>query len=139
MSQSETEPQPDNQIVSGWKKFAFLACGGFFFLLGVLGAFLPVLPATPFLLLASYFFVRSSPRLNRALMRSRVIGPILKDYQVHGGVRPDVKIKAIVIVAIAVTVTILVSGYASWTSIAVVVLSAIGVYVIIRLPTARDN
>ena len=80
-----------------------------FFAVGVLGVFLPVLPATPFLLLTSYFLVRSSPRLNAALLRSRFFGPILKDWQVHGGVRRDVKIQAIVIVVIAVAASITVA------------------------------
>ncbi len=125
--------------VHGWKKLVLLSFAGVFFGLGVLGAFLPGLPATPFLLLTSYFLVRSSPRLNAALLRSRLFGRILIDWQVHGGVRPDVKVKAIVAVVIAVMLTIFLSGYSLLPTLTVILLAAIGITVILRLPSARQR
>jgi hypothetical protein len=116
----------------------FLSVAGVFFGLGVLGAILPVLPATPFLLLTSYFLVRSSPRLNAALLRSRFFGPILIDWQVHGGVRQDVKAKSIVVVVIAVALTILLSSFSWRATLIVMLLAAVGIVVILRLPTARQ-
>jgi uncharacterized membrane protein YbaN (DUF454 family) len=47
--------------------------------LGTLGIFLPGLPTTVFLLLASYCFARSSPRLNRLLLNHRHFGPFLEN------------------------------------------------------------
>ena len=49
--------------------------------LGVAGLFLPLLPTTPFLLLAAACYVRSSERHHRRLMESRVFGPILRDWE----------------------------------------------------------
>jgi uncharacterized membrane protein YbaN (DUF454 family) len=83
-----------------------MALAGLFFVLGALGAVLPVLPTTPFLLLTSYFLARSSPRLNRWLLASRFFGPILRDWQQLGGVRPDVKVKAVMIVLLAVSLSL---------------------------------
>ena len=125
-------------LAHGWKKLVLLSFAGVFFGLGVLGAFLPGLPATPFLLLTSHFLVRSSPRLNAALLRSRLFGPILIDWQVHGGVRLDVKVKAIVVAAIAVMLTIFLSGYSLLPTLTVILLAAIGITVILRLPSARQ-
>jgi len=45
--------------------------------LGVLGIILPLLPATPFLLLASACYVRGSERLNRRLMENKYLGPYI--------------------------------------------------------------
>ena len=135
ISSVDTPSRP--QRLRRWQKFIFLACGGFFFLLGVLGAVLPGLPATPFLLLTSYFLVRSSPRLNAALLKSRFFGPILVDWQEHGGMRADVKLQAIVFVALAVGATIYFANLTLVPALAIVGLAMVGVTVIARLPTAR--
>jgi uncharacterized membrane protein YbaN (DUF454 family) len=55
-------------------KFALTALGTIAVALGILGIFLPILPTTPFLLLASACFVRSSPRLHKKLMDSPLGG-----------------------------------------------------------------
>ncbi len=124
---------------SGWRRGLFLGCAGFFFVLGALGAFLPGLPATPFLLLTSYFLVRTSPRLNQRLLRSRWFGPILVDWQVHGGVRAAVKVKAVGFVVAAVALTIWLAGRSWSVSLAVVALALVGIFVILRLPPTRND
>ena len=51
--------------------------------LGTLGIFVPLLPTTPFLLLAAACFVRSSDRLHTWLLSHRVYGPIIRGYREH--------------------------------------------------------
>ena len=127
-----------SMVVSGWKKLLHLILAGFFLLLGILGALLPVLPTTPFLLLTSFFLVRSSPRLNEALLKSRFFGPILTDWQRHGGVRPNVKAQAVTVVVLVVGATLYFSELPNWGSGTVSALALIGITVILRLPTARE-
>lgn len=124
-------------VVQGWKRVGFLVSAAVFFVLGVAGAILPVLPATPFLLLTSYFLLRSSPRLNQRLLKSRLLGPILVDWQVRGGVRRDVKVKAVVIVIATIALTIFLSGYSPLTTAVVIALAGIGILVIWRLPSVE--
>ena len=126
-----------SSATSGLRRTAYLAFAALFFVLGMLGAVLPGIPATPFLLLTSYFLVRSSPRLNEALLRSRLFGPILTDWQIHGGVRHDVKIKAIVFVVLAVALTIYLSANSLLMTVATSTLAAIGITVIVKLPRAK--
>lgn len=121
----------------GWRWWLLAGLAGLTFVLAVLGAILPVLPATPFLLLTSYLLIRISPRLNRALLGSRLLGPILIDWQVHGGIRTHVRVQAIVIVLIAVGSTLMLSSAAPIPKIVVCVLATIGIGVVLRLPTAK--
>ena len=126
--------QPPEQVV-GWKRVAYVALAGVFFILGILGAIFPLLPATPFLLLTSYFLLRTSPELNRRLLRSKFFGPILSDWQHRGGVRRDVKVQAIVIVCLAVAISIYLSGASPIVAVITTVAAMVGIGVILRLPS----
>lgn len=63
--------------------------------LGTLGIFLPVLPTTPFVLLAASCFAASSPRLYARLIRNRHFGPFIENYRHGGGVPKKRKREAI--------------------------------------------
>ena len=54
--------------------------------LAVLGVFLPLLPTTPFLLLASACYVRSSERLHGWLMGNRMLGPYIRNFRERRGI-----------------------------------------------------
>ncbi|GHE63505.1 hypothetical protein GCM10019059_23950 [Camelimonas fluminis] len=62
-----------------------------FVALGLVGAALPVLPTTPFLILAAACFARSSPRLEAWLLNHRHFGPPLRDWRRHGAISPRAK------------------------------------------------
>ena len=116
------------------RRLIYFAVAGFFFVLAVLGAVLPGLPTTPFLLLTSYFLVRTSPQLNSALLRSRFFGPILRDWERHRGVRPHVKMQSVLLVVITLAVTLYFSRLTLPLKGVVLALGLIGILVILRLP-----
>lgn len=105
--------------------------------LGILGAFLPLLPTTPFLLLASYLFFRSSPTLYRKLYHSPVAGDLLKKWEREKGVSTFVKCGAIGVVACSVGLTLYFSGLYFPLKVMVVFLALIGIGVILSLPSPQ--
>lgn len=77
---------------------------GFYIVLGflcifmaALGILLPGLPATPFLLLASFAFARSSKRMHDWLINNKILGPILSDFLDRKGIRLNIKIYSIIV------------------------------------------
>jgi uncharacterized membrane protein YbaN (DUF454 family) len=115
-----------------------MALGCFFVGLGAVGAVLPVLPTTPFLLVAAFFFLRSSPRLYYWLLRSPLFGPFLRDWHQHRGVRLRVKVSAVAVMLAAIVASVF-WGNLSWPVLALLlVLAAVGLGVVLRLPVIRD-
>ena len=59
--------------------------------LGLIGIVLPILPTVPFMLLAAFFFARSSERLHNWLITHPIFGPPIVDWQSSGAINPRVK------------------------------------------------
>lgn len=69
----------------------WLATGGLFLGLGLLGVVLPVLPTTPFLLLAAGCFAKSSSRLHGWLVGHPVFGPPIRNWEENGAISRPAK------------------------------------------------
>ena len=69
--------------------------GLFALALGAIGVVLPLLPTTPFVLLASFAFAKASPRLQKMLQDHQVFGPILADWRAHGAIATRYKCLAL--------------------------------------------
>ena len=78
-------------------RLLFNILGTLCLLVGILGVILPLLPATPFLLLASACYVRGSPTLHRWLMRNRYLGTYITTIQERRGMPLQAKILTIVV------------------------------------------
>lgn len=128
-----------NPVVrTGWRRVVLVTLGLALVGMGYLGVLLPGLPTTPFLLAASYCFIRSSPRLHRWLRRSPVFGRILHDWEVHRGIRRPVKLFAILLVATVVTCSIVFSSLPPWVKVLIGCLAFVGITVILLVPTVGD-
>ncbi len=104
-------------------RYAYLTAGVIFVALGALGVPLPLLPTTPFLILAAACFARSSPRLHRWLYRQKVLGSMLRDWEERRCVTCQVKI-------VAVCSVIGFGGYAVLFSMPTMISKVIGVMLI---------
>lgn len=124
---------------TGLRRFVYVVLGVFFVGLAGLGVLLPGLPATPFVLLASYFFVRSSPRLHARLRNSRLFGGLLRDWEERRGVRWSVKLTAFLLIPTVVTLSLVFSSLPLWVKLVIVLLACVGLGVVYRLPLVRDE
>ena len=70
-----------------WFVFAWI-----FFVIGIIGAFVPILPTTPFLLLSAFLFSKSSPRFHKWLLELPVAGEGIRDWQHNKVIRPRAKV-----------------------------------------------
>jgi len=69
---------------------------------GFIGVILPIIPTTPFVLLSAACYYKGSERLHGWLSRNEVFGPMIRDYEEHGGMRRATKMKALTIMWAAV-------------------------------------
>jgi uncharacterized membrane protein YbaN (DUF454 family) len=91
------------------------------------------------LLLASFCFVRSSPRLHAWLLRNRVFGPFLRDWQIHRGVRRSIKITAISMILVVGCVSAASGRLPLPALLALFALLAVGLFVVLRLRTIEET
>ena len=73
----------------------YIAAGFFFVVLGTIGIVLPILPTTPFLLIAAGLFLRSSGRLYLWLTNHRYLGPFIRNYRLYRAVPLSTKLFAL--------------------------------------------
>lgn len=96
--------EPPDPIAQGPLRVVLLALGFVFVGLATLGVVLPILPTTPFLLLAAACFAKSSHRFYRVLLENRIFGPLIRDWREHRAIPLRAKV-----VAIAVMLTVMAS------------------------------
>ncbi len=116
----------------------FIIAGVLCIILAALGILLPGLPATPFLLLASFLFARSSKKMHDWLINHKVFGPILSDFLDRKGIRLHIKIVSLVMMwsMMLVSVFYLIDN----VTIKYVAMSGavIGTFAILMYKTIRD-
>lgn len=86
-------------------KLALIAVGTLSTALGIAGIFLPLLPTTPFLLLASACYVRSSDRLHQRLLNHKHLGPYIRNFQDKRGMPMRAKVYTLAILWVSLGVS----------------------------------
>ncbi len=81
-------------------KFFLISLGFVFVALGGLGLILPVMPTTPFLLLAAACFARSSPRFHDWLLNLHLFGPLIRNWQETRSIPKRAKLLAIITIIV---------------------------------------
>lgn len=132
------EPVPadaeDAAVAGGVKRLWYLAMAGGSFGMTLVGFLVPGVPTVPFLLATSYYLARSSPTLNRLLLRSWFFGPILQDYETYGGLRPISRFKLIGLTLTLGLVMLVLIGPPFVVLVIMVGVTTASLYLIMRIP-----
>jgi len=107
------------------KRHLLIATGTICLAIGVIGIFTPILPTTPFLLLATACYLRSSPRFHRWLMNNRIFGSYIRNYTEGRGI--PAKVKLFTIALLWVTIGISIWAMANLVVTAILLIVAVGV------------
>ncbi len=127
------------QRLSGIGRWFYQGLGFGFLGLSIMGVASPFVPTTPFVLLSSYFFVRSSPAINAWLLQNRLFGPILRDWYIHHALRRSVRRKMLIIGVLVFALTIALAGPTSPALPMMLLVSLFSFGFVMQLPVVDDN
>lgn len=88
-------------------RIGYLLLGFLALALGAIGAFLPLLPTVPFMILAAFLFARSSPRLEARLLDHAHVGPHIRRWRERGAISRKGKRAALIAFAVSAAVGLL--------------------------------
>jgi len=87
------------------KRVIYLVIGTLALVLGAIGLFLPVLPTTPFVILAAACYLRSSKRMYAWILRNELFGETIENYQAGRGLKRNTKIRALGLMWAAISIS----------------------------------
>lgn len=121
-----------------WRHWSLIAFGWLCVGLGFLGAFLPVLPTTPFLLLALWAFSRSSERFHAWLVHHRLLGRYVRDWERHRVIPVRAKVVAVTTMMVSLAWAVLFSGAPWYALAAMAAVIAYGAWYVLSKPSRPE-
>ena len=107
--------------------------------LGILGIFLPVLPTTPFLLLAAFCYSRGSSVLHQRLLENPILGDYIRNYQEGNGIPLAQKIISIAFLWLTIGGSIFMVKPALWLSLLLLAIASGVTFHLVRVKTRKTE
>ncbi len=117
------------------RKPLYLSVGILCLVLGAIGVVLPLLPTTPFVILAAYCFSKSSARLHQMLLNHRLFGPMLIEWEANGVIPFKVKCLSSSMMLIMVSYPLLFKSLPWWAVIGAISTVVIALWYIWSRPS----
>ena len=117
-------------------RILLLVVGTMSVIAGLIGILLPLVPTTPFLLLAAWCFARSSPRFYRLLLGNRWLGPYIRNYREGRGLTMAAKVSTLVVLWLAIASTVWFIAPMPWARVVLIAIATGVTIYLLRLPTA---
>lgn len=121
-----------------WVQIVFAALGTLFLLTGIVGVFLPILPTTPFLLLAAACYARSSRRFYNWLMNHPAFGPLIVEWRTYRSIPWRAKLVAMATMLLTFGSSILFFVHDGWLQLALTFFGLMMLVWMYRIPS-RDR
>lgn len=121
------------------KRFLFAVLGSIALALGIIGIFLPLLPTTPFLLLAAALYFRSSQRLYNWLLNHPHLGVYIRNFREHRAIPIRVKIVSVTLVWVTLLNCALFIAEVWWLRLLFILLATAITVHILRYKTLRKE
>ncbi len=131
--------QKDGLKAPNWLKLMLILAGTIFVGLGIMGIFLPVLPTTPFLLLAAACYAKSSQKFYYWLMNNRWFGVYIRNYRQKKGMPLRIKLLTVALLWLTILLSVI-FALQSLTVKLILLLIAVGVSMhIFSIKTLKEN
>lgn len=122
-------PKGKRAFLSLW---AWRSLGGVSLFLGAIGVVLPLLPTTPFVILAAFAFAKSAPALHAKLLANPTFGPMISTWQAKGAIAPRHKAMAVGMMAAAFSVAVILGAPLFALGLQLVFMGGAALFVITR-------
>ena len=123
---------PQRVMLTRTARLIWLIIGLLAVALGAIGIALPLLPTTPFILLAAFAFAQSSETLHQWLLDHNVFGPLIDNWQQHGAISRRTKVVSVMTMAALPVISVAMAAPAVVVAAQVVVLGAAALFVLSR-------
>ncbi len=120
------------------QRYILLILGWLAMVFAILGVVLPLLPTTPFLLLAAWCFARSSPRFHHWLLYRSAFGRYIRHWQQHRAMPPGAKGRAILVILLSFAFSLWMVKIL-WVRLMLLVILCLLLIFMIRLPVIDDG
>ena len=107
-----------------WLTLGFITLG-----FAILGVILPLLPTVPFLLIAAFFFAKSSKKIHNWLLTHHLFGSLIDDWHKHGAIAKKAKYMATVSVVLVIAVSLIIALEPLILGIQVILLSLVMLFI----------
>jgi len=132
-------PAAEPALVTGPKRWLYLAAGGGSVVLTIVGVIVPGIPTVPFLLSSSYFLARSSPRAHAFLEATPLFGDMVREWDAHQALSRTSKRRLAVFTLAIIAVTVVLAGASPLVLAVVAVMAPACLIGIIRMPEIQPR
>lgn len=135
---SESAPERERPSPSSGR-WLFASAGWGALALGAVGVVLPVIPTTPFVLVAAWCFARSSERLHRRLLEHPTFGSLVREWEAHGVIPLRAKALATAMIVVVVGFAVLSGDLSLGIRVATAGLAAAGLLFVWSRPSRAEH